>query len=48
MDMNFFWGMAEGIYSKAYIEKNKHFLEKRAYATKHVGEAYFNGQITLI
>ena len=43
----FFWGMAEGIYSKAYIEKNNHFLEKRAYATKHVGDAYFNGQITL-
>lgn len=43
----FFWGMAEGIYSKTYIEMNKHFLEKRAYATKHMGDDYFNGQITL-
>jgi 3-oxoadipate enol-lactonase len=43
----FFWGMAEGIYSKAYIDKNKPFLEKRAYATKHVGKAYFDGQMTL-
>lgn len=43
----FFWGMAEGIYSKQYIQKNRPFLEKRAYATKHVGQAYFDGQITL-
>lgn len=43
----FFWGMAEGIYSKDYIEKNKPFLEKRAYATKHMDPSYFEGQIRL-
>lgn len=43
----FFWGMAQGIYSKNYIEKNKPFLEKRAYATKHMDPSYFEGQITL-
>ncbi|MBN2299715.1 MAG: alpha/beta hydrolase [Acholeplasmataceae bacterium] len=43
----FFWGMAGGIYSNAYIQKNKAFLEKRAYATKHMDKSYFEGQITL-
>ncbi|MBE0700085.1 MAG: alpha/beta fold hydrolase [Acholeplasmataceae bacterium] len=43
----FFWGMANDIYGKTFLEENMVFLEARAQATSGLPKSYFDGQIEL-
>ncbi|MBR0576514.1 alpha/beta fold hydrolase [Proteiniclasticum sp. BAD-10] len=43
----FFNTLAPAIYGGKFMKENLEFLKSRAAATKHVGEAYLNGQIEL-